>query len=40
MHLTTILWTIITVSSLLILAIETTMRYLNNRSDENDNVRS
>lgn len=38
MHLTTILWTIITVSSLLILAIETAMRYINNKREKNDNI--
>lgn len=36
MNLPTILWTIITVSSLLILAVETGMRYVNNKREENE----
>lgn len=39
MHLTTLLWTIITVSSLLILAVETMMHYLN-KEKKNDNTRN
>lgn len=40
MHLTTILWTIITVSSLLILGVETAMHYLNKTREKHDDSRN